>query len=414
VGEQESNSGLAAGGFIDDAKSVLQEVRTSISGLVEAVGANIGEPQEMARRFALEKTLVWRICRVVGSPDTWTAASHIPGRAGLKTFVKALEQAGAPAERAESVRAAMSRFEELIERHSGDRDTFEIMLGGVSDQVARKQSEAFRRMAYLGNSAGWGVQARVNVTVQVLGPSLARPDDVAYGIIGGLVDFRRLRQDVPWPVATRASLSEPGRAQDSPLMEPMDPTVGPSGIPMVREFCSSPLPQMRAVAAPHQGTRYEFTEGPVGHTASATCILGWHSPSVGNRSRYRTPKDQYGECCLSVNTPVETLYHDVYVHRDLNFKLPPRLLIFRRMPGGPDYLSDGQEAGQLPVTEDIIDLGSPPDTMAPGLPRHSQMVTYATDRLGFPTRDFHGYRFCLRYPTVPSAVVFRFELPVGA
>jgi hypothetical protein len=409
VGEHESNSSQAVSGFIEDAKGVLQEVRTSISSLVEAVGADIGQPQEMARRFALEKTLVWRICRVVGSQDTWTAASHIPGRAGLKTFVEALERAGAPAERAESVRTALNRFEEMIARHSGDRDTFEIMLGGVSDQVGRKQSEAFRRMAYLGNSAVWGVQARVNVSVMVMAPSPTRPDDVAYGIIGGLVDFRRLRQDVPWAVACRASLSEPGRAHESPFLQPMDPALGPSDIPMVREFCSRPLPQMRAVAGPNQSTRYEFTEGPVGHTASATCLLGWCSPSAG--SRYRTPKNQYGECSLVVNTPVETLYHDVYVHRDLNFKVPPRLLIYRRMPGGPDYLADGEDAGQLPITEDIIDLGSPPDTMAPGLLRHGQTVAYAAERLGYPVREFHGFRFRLGYPTVPSLVLFRFELP---
>src|SRR5678815_5665859 len=125
--------------FIEEAKGVLQQVRTSLNALVEAAGADPSQPQEMARRFSLDKTLTWKIARIVGSEDTWSAAAHIPGRAGLRTFIDALERAGAPRERGESVREAMDRFEALVERLSGDRDTFEIMLGGVSDQMARKQ-----------------------------------------------------------------------------------------------------------------------------------------------------------------------------------------------------------------------------------------------------------------------------------
>jgi hypothetical protein len=164
---------------------------------------------------------------------------------------------------------------------------------------------------------------------------------------------------------------------------------------------------MRAVQAANNTTRFEFTEGPIGNTASATCAVGWLMMSTA--SRYRTPEDQYGECTCNANTPVETLYHDVYVHRDLNFPLP-KLLLYSRMPGGPTYPYDGRH-GQLPVTEDITDLGSPPDTMVPGLPRYGRMVSYATERLGWPLRDFRGFRLRLRYPPVPSMVLFRFDLP---
>jgi hypothetical protein len=411
MGEQEVNSAPAAGnvGFIEDAKGVLQEVRTSIYALVDAVGADASQPQEMARRFSLDKTLTWKIARIVGSEDTWSAAAHIPGRAGLRTFIEALERAGAPPERAESVREAMVRFEELIERHSGDRDTFEIMLGGVSDHLARKQGEAFRKMAYLGNSAIWGVQARAQVSVHLMCPSRTAPDLVDYGIICGLMDFRRLRQDVPWAVSSQMSYTDEGRSREHAPLMPMDPALSPTATPILRDFCSAPLPQIRTVEAANKTTRYEFTEGPVGHTASATCILGWLMPETA--SRYRTPADHFAENTLVINTPVETLYHDVYVHRDLNFTLPPKLLMYSRMPGGPVYPFDGQERGQLQVTEDITDLGSPPDTMVPGVPRYAQLVSYATERLGHPVREFHGFRFRLRYPPVPSLVLFRFELP---
>jgi hypothetical protein len=397
----------ATTGFIEDAKGVLQYVRSSLNALVQAAGADPSQPQEMARRFSLDKTLTWKIARIVGSEDTWSAASHIPGRAGLRTFIDALERAGAPADRAESVREAMDQFEALIERHSGDRDTFEIMLGGVSEQIARRQSEAFRKMAYTGNSAIWGVQARAQLSMHLLAPSHKFKDGLDYGIVCGLIDFRRLRNDVPWAVASLLSYSDGGRPRHEPIT-PLDPALKSPEIPFLKQFCSDPLPDIRAVQAANDVTRYEFVEGPVGSTASATCVLGWCMPSFA--SRYRTPEDQLGECTATVSTPVEALYHDVYVHRDLDFPTP-KVLIYSRMPGGPSYPYDGESKGQLQVTEDLHDLGSPPDTMVPGMPQHGQMVSYACERLGWPVRDFHGYRFRLRYPPVPSMVVMRFELP---
>jgi hypothetical protein len=397
-------------GFIEDAKGVLQQVRSSLYALVDAVGADASQPQEMARRFSLDKTLTWKIARVVGSEDTWSAATHIPGRAGIRNFLEALEKAGAPRQHAESVRQAMDRFEALIERHSGDRDTFEIMLGGVSDQLARKQGEAFRKMAYLGNSAIWGVQARVQFSMHLMCPSPKAADLLDYAVVCGLMDFRRLRHDVPWAVSSQMSYSDSGQSRQGPSIVPMDPDVRPPKPPLLREFCSHPVPELRAVHTANNTTRFEFTEGPVGYTASSTCTMGWIMP--GTASRYRTAEDRYGEATCTANTPVETLYHDVYVHRDLNFSFP-KLLIYSRMPGGPAYPHDGSH-GQLPVAEEITDLGSPPDTMVPGLPRYGQMIAYATERLGHSVREFRGFRFRLRYPPVPSLVLYRFELPERA
>ena len=85
--------------FINDAKSVFHELRTSLAALVDSVGADAAMPQEMSRRFRLDKTLTWKITRIVCGDDTLSAATHMPGRAALALFVEALEGAGAPAER---------------------------------------------------------------------------------------------------------------------------------------------------------------------------------------------------------------------------------------------------------------------------------------------------------------------------
>jgi hypothetical protein len=394
--------------FAEDAKRVLKDLRSSLSALVESVGADASFPQEMSRRFGLDKSLTWKVARVIGGDDTLSAATHMPGRAGLLTFVDALEHAGAPHERAGSVRDAIDRFESFITTHSGDRSTLEIMLGGVSERLSPKRIEFFRKLAFQGNSAIWGVQAKTQVSLHFIAPNPTDPDKLDVGIVCGLIDFRRLRPDALWAVASRFHLIDDGTLDAFKKVVPIDPALGPRDTPLLRQFCSQPLAELREVPA-GPGIRYEFTEGPVGITAAATCILGWLDR--GDVSRYRSETDNYGEHIVNLNTPVETLVHDVYIHRSLGFAIPPEVHVYSQMPGGPVYPRDGRKKGVMALPEETIDLGSPPDCTIAALPRCTQMVEFAARNLGWALSDFHGFRYRLKYPPLPALALFRYRLP---
>jgi hypothetical protein len=394
--------------FVEDATTVLKEVRTALALLVNSVGADPAQPQEMSRRFSLDKTLTWMITRVLCEDDALTAAAHVPGRARVRTFVDALERAGAAPARVEGVRRAMERFERLVDVHSGDRDTFDIMLGGVSEQLAQRKSQAFRKLSYQGNSAIWGIQAKAQVSIHFVAPN-DNPDMLDLAVICGLVDFRRLREDVPWALASRVSFTDDGQALPESHPCAMYPGLGPNDVPMLPQFCSDAQPSIRAVRNGAR-TRYEFTEGPIGHTAATSCFLGWISRALF--SRYAAPDDHYGEHIVNLVTPTELVYHDLYIHRSLSFAIPPSVRIYSAMPGGPVYPHDGRSSAVIPVSERIIDLGaSPPETTVASLPRFSEMVAYGAERMGWTLHDFHGFRFRVHYPPIPSQAIYRYELP---
>ncbi len=395
--------------FIEEAKSVLQDVRSSLAALVESVGANATQPQEISRRFGLDKTLTWKIARVICDDDALAAAAHLPGKASVRNLVEAMERSGATSESTAPVLAAMDRFENLIATHAGDRGTFEVMLGGASDELARRRGEAARKLFYQGCSAIWGVQARVHTSLHFVTPS-ANPDCLDLGVVAGFVDFRRLRANVSWSVAARATFTSDGTPQSGGEIIPMDPSLAPADMPILRKFCSDPLPELRARAARNNITRFELAEGPVGNTAAATCVLGW--VARGEVGRYRTEGDLYGEHIVRLSTPVEVLYHDLYVHRSLAFAMKPRIFVYSDLPGGPTFPFDGIERGILPVSEEIIDLGDgPPNAAAAEIPNYRQMVTSAVERMGYTLGDFHGFRFRLRYPPIPTLCLYRYELP---
>lgn len=383
-------------------------MRSALSGLIAAVGADPTQPQEISRRFGLDKTLTWKIARVICDDDTVAAAMHLPGRSSVRNLVETLKRNGASEESTSAVMEAMDRFESMVETHCGDRSTFEVMLGGVSDGLARKQSENSRKMFYQGARAIWGVQARVHVSMHFVAPN-ANDDLLDLGVVCGFLGFQRLRPEQNWTVMAMATMTTDGSIQAHRDIRPMDPALKPGDTPILREFCTDPLPAMRQSQGRNNITRFELNEGPVGSTNAANCILG--TIACGEVARYQSPGDNLGEHIVRLSTPVEVLYHDLYVHRSLTFAQNPTIHLYSDLPGGPLFPYDGLERGLLPMSEEIIDLGSPPNAAAADIPRYRRMATTAAERMGWTLSDFRGFRLRMRYPPIPALAVYRYELP---
>lgn len=399
------------GSFIAEAKGAMGEIRRTLAVLVDAAGADVRQPQEIARRFGLDKTLTWKITRFVCDDDMLAAAVHLPGRSSVRNLVDAMVRGGAPEETGQIVLRAMDRFEELVRLHSGDRETFEVMLGSASSELARKRGEVARKQLYQGGSAVWGVKAHAHLSVHFVAPSKGDPDRLDLGVVCGFVGFRRLRPDVSWTVARRSTFIRDGTPQPSPNISPMDEALDRNDPPLLSRFCSRPLPEL-AQARPMAGniTRFEIQPGPIGHNSEANCILGWIARSES--CRYASPGDEFGEHLVRLSTPVEVLYHDLYVHNDLDFAMNPEPLVYSDLPGGPIYPYDGLEAGVLPVVDELVDLGVPP-TLANStdIRNYREMVAYAVERLGWRQSDFRGYRMRVRYPPFPAIGMLRYSLP---
>lgn len=398
--------------FIADAKLAVADVRRALAQLVESVGANPQQPQEISRRFGLDKTLTWKVARFIGDDDMLAAASHLPGRASVRNLVEAMHRQGAPAESASSVLEAMDRLDALVTAHAGDRDTFEVMLGSASDELARKRGEAARKQLFLGGSAVWGVQAKAHLSIQIAAPSKDNPDKLDLGVIGGFVDFRRLRSDVPWTVARRLTFSmSDGMARPSPNIHPMDESLDRDAPPLLAKFSSTPAPVLRMASSSGKNVaRYEIVPGPIGKNSAATCMVGWIARN--ETDWFRTPGDDRGEHIVRLSTPAQMLYHDLYVHKSLGFAMNPRAAMYSDLPGGPTYPLDGPDAGMLPIGDEVIDLGfAPANTVTSDIPGYREMVRYAIERMGWDEGEFRGFRQRLRYPPIPALAMMRYDLP---
>jgi hypothetical protein len=383
-------------------------VRGAFSELLTSVGADPQDPQAMSRQFGLNKNLAWKISKIVQADDPSVALQQMPGSAGTRIFLESVERAGAKPDLLRCAREAIDQYEQLIRVHSGDRATLEMMGSELSPAGRQARDESHRKLLFQGASYVWGVQARVMSKVGLVAPG-SEPGTLDFASLSALIDFRRLRPQVTWLMATRYWNNDDGSKMQMPRSEPIDPRYGaPDQAPLVADFCSQPLPELRNYATA-TGTSFELVEGPVGNTGAITCVLGTVQRGV---PYYRTEANEWGEHSAICDTPAELLILDLFIHSELTFAIPPEPLLYGEMRGAMRFPCPQRERNRLPLAEPLHDLGAGPLPLAtPEVPRYSQMVQSMFDRTRWDPSEFHGFRMKIAYPACPTALVLRYRLP---
>lgn len=388
-------------GFADAAAARLREAQAALTDLLAGAGLGGARPVDVGRQLGLDKTLAWKLARFVQEADPVEAARHMPGPGGVEIVLRAASARGVAPVRIEAVRDADQRLRDFVGRHAGDRRSFEAMLAGGARDERLVQEE--RRAFYRAGSAIWGVRARVQFLMLALRPS-ERDDGMLDGVqLGGLVDFERLRSDVPWIVRRlRASATDDGRAVLRMRREPLDPAGAASGGgALVPEFCSQPPPQLRQFEGANGWVYDEIAPGPVGRRGAVTCVMGEiYRSALPFR---HAPDNTQGRYTLTVRTPVECVLFDLLLHRSLSHFGRANAsvvgLLEDRPPGAgtASLLAGPQEAQRL---------GAPPVVQTPRLGNYAEMVAGALARAGWGTTDdFVGYRMELEYPAAPCELL---------
>ena len=394
--------------FEEDYKAAAQGVRAAMTELLASAGLGASNSRELSRRLGLNKNLAWKVARIVNESDPYSAAQHIPGSAGVDLMLSALKRAGASPSAIENARAAMRSFERIVEVHTGDRATLEQMLGNLASRPTRAEHLLMsRKQAYQGNSGIYGVRAKAQIAANVLSPSTT-PGMVDIMQIGGVVGFRRLRHDARWLLFRRGSFTDDGSLSQPADGEAIDPR-REHGIPLMTDFCSSPIPQLELIRTAHEA-QYELPPGPVGNTASTNLIYGVIMRETA--TMYRDEHDQYAVLFCGVSAPSELVQHDLIVHEDFAWAMPPEPLLLNRLDGSAVHLTSGRDRNLLPFTETVQELGRGVSRMASThFPWYTRLLTDAFARVGFNADEFVGFRLTIPYPPIPSLVMLRAPLP---
>jgi hypothetical protein len=393
--------------FPSHARRVMRAVRGAFAELIAAVGADPQDVQDLTRTCSLNKNLAWKVSKLVQTDDPAIALQQMPGSAGIEIFLKNMQKTGAAEELVQTARDAIAEFEELIRLHSGDRATLEMMGSALSTSGRQQRDEYHRKLLFRGGSYVWGAQARVMLKVGIVGLG-AEEGLLDFASLGGLLDFRRLRPEVSWAVASRGARNDDGSAMFPPGPEPIDQRCDPDGPPLMLDFCSRPLPELTRVDEP-TGIAFELPQGPVGNTGALTCVTGTVQRGL---PYWRSPTNMQGEHAVICNIPAQAFVFDLFIHEKFDFAIPPEMALYSEIDARIPFPARRSSRNELPIHETLQDLGTGPLPLAtPEVPQYNNMVKAVFDRCGWSPTTFRGFRVKIAYPTCPATLVLRYPLP---
>ncbi len=403
-----SEPGRVDGTFEAEAAQVLDRLRGAFRDLVQALPKKVTRASELEKALNIDRTLAWKVHRLITEPDRFPAAKHAPKPAALEVFLKAATRAKTPQSLIEGVRAAAGEFEQLAQTHADDRHTLETMLDGCTPASDRKMLLTHKRAAYRANRHLWGLQSRVQLGVCIAQPSATAGKLDAVWLRGHL-DLRWLRAGAPWVVAEHRMSDADNKVRSPVVRERLDDRAGdPGAVPLLTDFCSEPLPRFRRVDLGPGMVRDELIPSGLGSTRAVSYVTGELVRGVGERAR--DEHNPIGRIGARVELPTAILLLELLVRDDTFGPLRPESIVYR---GG--QAADGAPYGsadRLHLGETVSYLGKWP-SRSPGsdLPRYTEMCNYVFDKLGWEASRFDVYRCQVAYPVIPSTSYIQFDLP---
>jgi len=395
--------------FEPECRAAIDGVRVAMLDLYAHVGADPEMPQEVSRRFGVNKTLAWNVSKVMTVADPMESIPNLPGVSAFQSLLSAMERSGAERSIVDRARTAVLALDRTVERHVGDRATLELIVDGASpgsdDHLAQSRKFAFR-----GNSGLLGVQAKTRLMSVFMAPNASDPSRIDIAIVRGYMGLRRLRTAVRWPIfQLRAWGSDKGAISED-RWEPLESeTGGNRGSGILTRFSNVGETDLEVLQTPN-GTNFVLAPGPIGNAGAIDCFVGDCARAAA--SKYRSEKDTTGEFGATISAPTEQLIFDLIVDESLDFALHPEVRAFFGI-----FMDESEESvpeGRLPlsVPRSVTPLpGRPPALATASVPQYSAIMQYVTQHMGWNGETLRGCRFTLAHPPLGSTILLRFKLP---
>lgn len=392
----------------DACLQAIQGIRASLIELYSQAGLDPEAPQDVSRKYKLNKNLTWKLSKVIAADDGFSAIPHLPGSSGWDIFLNAMTRAGVSSTLLGSVREACGKFDDFVTLHAGDRANLELILDSMGvGRSSANPMEASRELAYQGNSGIWGVQARVRTATGFVSPG-ATDDKLDISLTAGFVGFRQLRSGVSWPLFRFQTYSDNGQLRPR-HGEPIEPSPREGDPPnLIRSFCSANLPSIAMKERADETLEFCLNGGQIGNLGAFNCFFG---DIARGYPRYATPEDSFGEFGSTIVLPVETMVFDVFIHRSIRLDSPPEVVTYGHAGyHSIDTLTPPAEA-RLPLTERCTELpGNPPVVATTHIPNYTELVQTIAKRFDRTLAEFVGYRVVMKYPPMPSTMRVRWPL----
>ncbi|MFT3683675.1 MAG: hypothetical protein QM783_01910 [Phycisphaerales bacterium] len=392
--------------FETQAPGVLGELRSALARVLAASGTPIRRPRHVQDAFNIHQTLAWKIYRVAHGPDLLADGQFVPGRPGFESFIAAARERGVPAERLAAVQQAYDNYRSLVESQAGDRPSMDLMLQGMLPEAPASPALKARRPGFRAASSIWGVQVRTRLLCQIVAPSAER-GRVDLGVVRGSLGMRRVRPDARLSIGPAMVVDNGGRGRIEALF-PEDVT---AGAPLLKKYCSQPLPPTTVGLNPRGLPEHVLGEAPLGGKSGMSIYFGEVHRAAA--SAYQEPHNPFVNTAQTVRLPMECAVIDVWMHESLTPPgSRPRTFYYGESSGVPWYEQLPEHAERLEMAERAQTIGAGLSASPlVGVPEYQDIMTETFARVGWDADEFVLHRLRVEYPAIATAMVLQVDLP---
>ncbi|MBN1514187.1 MAG: hypothetical protein JXB13_19380 [Phycisphaerae bacterium] len=308
-----------------------------------------------------------------------------------------------------TARMAVGEFQTIVKTDLGGWDMLDMAISSWLPEARVKAELVSGRQVYSGLCSMFGVTAAVQLATAVLHPDAAGQNcDVA--IVGGSLGLRRLRPGKEVPIESLGP--RPGEPDPSSSVESLSDAQNPDDLPLLKPFCSSPLPPFRVITTGHLRDFVMSGDG-FGVRSAVDLCLGIVSRSV--RPLYQPESGPRIRVAASatISVPVKKLVFNVLLDDDMYRGCEPELILYRTHERGPASPNDpGRDIDRMESAASIQYLGRGPHCFhVTEFARHVELVQYVCDRMGWDINRLRGYRCRVQYPFPIAQYSIVFEPP---
>lgn len=399
--------------FEEDAKIMIQNIKISLANIMDALPLPpAASPTELRRLLKIDNKLAWKVSKLLEKADPFEAGQYIPGSAAIRGFIEAVSRKKVDPLLLQQARKDYQEFENLVHLHAGSRRAFDMMLAGQTSKGKNRVDLKHRKNAFEANSYILGIQANTYFKTFIVRPS-SDPEWLDATVFTGFSEMARIRRNVPWRISRSYSVDDLGDVILSEDKTPVDPDLAaakdPMALPLVKKFCSQPLPQFLPVETAKNVLNYRLASGPVGKTASFTLVTGETLHQI--EPRYKHERYQQLSVIVPMKTPCKNLVADLIVHKDIFPEIDPLTVIYSDLfPGAT--VSRPLECDRLELPEKAEHIGTGLFAVrSPEIPKYHEIVQFAFAQNGLNGNDFEIIRVRMQYPPTPALMFIDQDLP---
>ncbi len=391
------------GSFKSDVIRAAHGVQSSLTTLFVALPRPIRGGADLQRELGLPSTLSWQLHGAASAPDPIAAAMQIPGRHATKRMLMAAAGKRVPKAILSKAAEAFETFEQVVERHAGDRAAFGSMLSGIAVELSSSTDMEARREAFRATSHLYGVQRTAAINCYIIRPG-ASGDRYDHVSVITSVGLRVMRPFEKLCVGRHGHIPNHPGALPSPT--PFRPVADPggdlAGVPLLSEFCSKPIPRFTCEPTGTLYVEIYLSGQAVGKTGELSFSFGEYLPGL-------IPKDEELKLGMTNIFPSEVQVHDVLLAPEIAKRVrAPRTAVY----GGPyhDLRLRARDVDRLhtPAHSAFAGLGVESLHTA-SAPRYVEMLRFVFEKLGWDPDAFSAYRCRIEFPVLHSLLDVVFD-----